>query len=119
MALKYFLKDQFPIPSDEFACFIIDDPLIKKNYGFLNYKKLLSLMDQHNFCSNIAFIPFNDYRSDNEVASMFIYRPDRYLCVFTVVTTARLNFLFRNEKELNRKIKLALLEIINIKILQR
>src|SRR5437867_805075 len=41
------------------ACLVIDDPLLKPSYGFVNYAKLLSLMDRHRFSTNIAFIPWN------------------------------------------------------------
>ena len=41
------------------ACLVIDDPLLKATYGFVNFRELLSLMQRHNFSSNIAFIPWN------------------------------------------------------------
>jgi hypothetical protein len=64
------------------ASIIIDDPLLRENYGFLNYRKLLSLMDEHNFCTTIAFIPWNYNRTDDKVAALFRERPDRFsLCV--------------------------------------
>lgn len=64
------------------ACVIIDDPLLRENYGFLNYRKLLELMDRHNFFTTIAFIPFNFRRTDNKIAALFRERPDRFsLCV--------------------------------------
>jgi len=64
------------------ASVIIDDPLLRENYGFLNYRKLLSLMDKHNFFANIAFIPWNYNRTDKRIAALFRERPDRFsLCV--------------------------------------
>jgi hypothetical protein len=64
------------------ACVILDDPLLKENYGFLNYRKLLSLMDKHNFHTSIAFIPFNYNRTNKSIADLFRERPDRFsLCV--------------------------------------
>ena len=64
------------------ASIIIDDPLLRENYGFLNYRKLLNLMDKHNFHTSIAFIPFNFKRTDKRIAALFRERPDRFsLCV--------------------------------------
>ena len=65
-----------------YASIIIDDPPLKENYGFLNYRKLLSLMDKHNFCTTIAFIPWNYNRTDKKIASLFRARSDKFsLCV--------------------------------------
>jgi hypothetical protein len=64
------------------ASIIIDDPLLRENYGFLNYRKLLDLMDKHNFFTTIAFIPFNYKRTDKRIAALFRERADRFsLCV--------------------------------------
>ena len=64
------------------ASIIIDDPLLRENYGFLNYRKLLSLMDKHNFVTTIAFIPWNYNRTDERIAALFKQRPDKFsLCV--------------------------------------
>lgn len=64
------------------ACIIIDDPLLRENYGFLNYRKLLGLMDRHNFFTTIAFIPVNYGKTDRKIADLFQARPDRFsLCV--------------------------------------
>lgn len=64
------------------ACVIIDDPLLRENYGFLNYRRLLDAMERYNFHSTIAFIPWNYERTDPEIARLFIEHPDRLsLCV--------------------------------------
>ncbi len=41
------------------ACLIIDDPLLIPRYGKLNFAKLLREMNEHNFFTEIAFIPWN------------------------------------------------------------
>jgi peptidoglycan/xylan/chitin deacetylase (PgdA/CDA1 family) len=67
---------------ENYACIIIDDPLLKENYGFLNYRELLALMDRHNFHTTIAFIPWNYNRTDRKIAALFRERQDRFsLCV--------------------------------------
>jgi len=65
-----------------YASIIIDDPLLREDYGFLNYRKLLNLMDKHDFSTTIAFIPWNYKRTDKKIAALFTERPDRFsLCV--------------------------------------
>jgi hypothetical protein len=54
------------------ACFIIDDPLLKPRYGFLQYTKLLEATRGHKFSSSIAFIPWNYRRSRKRSASLFL-----------------------------------------------
>jgi hypothetical protein len=64
------------------ACFIIDDPLLKERYGFLEYPKLLEVMEAKGFCTSIAFIPWNYRRSNRSVTELFASYPHRYsLCV--------------------------------------
>jgi hypothetical protein len=58
------------------ACFIIDDPVLKKRYGFLDFNVLESYMAQSRFSMNIAFIPWNYRRTDRRIAQKF-KRPDR------------------------------------------
>jgi hypothetical protein len=60
------------------ACFIIDDPPLKQRYGFLEYRKLLDLMESAQFCTSVAFIPWNFRRSDPETANLFTSHPRQY-----------------------------------------
>ena len=60
------------------ACLVIDDPLLRPQYGFLNYRNLLDLMEHNNFATNIAFIPWNWRRSNSKVVGMFKNYPARY-----------------------------------------
>ena len=89
------------------ASIIIDDPLLRENYGFLNYRKLLSLMDRHNFSTTIAFIPWNYNRTDEGIAALFRERPDRFsLCVHGCDHT-RSEFGATDATYLENKVKLA------------
>ncbi len=64
------------------ACFIVDDPLLKQRYGFLEYPKLLEVMQHKRFCTSIAFIPWNYRRSSRFVVDLFTAYPDKYsVCV--------------------------------------
>ena len=60
------------------ACLVIDDPVLKPTHGFVDFQELLSLMKQHNFSTNIAFIPWNWRRSAPDVVRLFRDNPERY-----------------------------------------
>jgi hypothetical protein len=64
------------------ACFIVDDPLLKGRYGFLNFRELEEAMRHTNFALSVAFIPWNYRRSDRAVAHLFSSSSLKYsLCV--------------------------------------
>ena len=82
MFLKSVFKTQCWHSRHRFANFFFDDPLLKKSYGYLNYKHLLTMMDQADFASTIAFIPWNYRRTEKAVAQLFRERADRLsVCV--------------------------------------
>jgi hypothetical protein len=64
------------------ACLILDDPLLQEQYGFLNYEKLLDLMERKHCSTSIAFIPWNYRRSEPRTVELFKRANNRYsLCV--------------------------------------
>jgi len=79
--LILYLRSAFPNaafrPSETNACLIVDDPPLKRRYGFLDFAEALELMDRHNFTTAIAFIPWNWRRSDCRTLRLFQSRPDR------------------------------------------
>jgi hypothetical protein len=82
MFIRYAFREECWRPNEHHATVIIDDPLLRKDYGFLNYERLLALMDKYNFHTSIAFIPFNYRRNSPEIARMFRERPDRLSICF-------------------------------------
>jgi len=86
MPLMMFLREAFSgyvwENSEPAGCFIIDDPLLKPTYGFLNYRRLLEEMAGTPFAMSIAFIPYNFKRSSREAAELFLRHPTTLsLCV--------------------------------------
>jgi hypothetical protein len=73
--LVMFIKFIFPEvawrPQELGACLIIDDPLLKSQYGFCNFAKLHDLMQEHGFTTNIAFIPWNWRRTSPAAGKFF------------------------------------------------
>lgn len=75
MFLREALGDRLWHNDQPRACFIIDDPLLKRRYGFLEYPRLLEALDQHRFTASIAFIPWNYRRSRRHIAELFFTPP--------------------------------------------
>lgn len=53
------------------AGIVIDDPLITRRYGHLDFKHLLSLAAQEHFVVNLAFIPWNHWRTRKAELALF------------------------------------------------
>lgn len=82
MFLKHVFKDMCWHARETCATVIIDDPLLRERYGFLKYGELIQAMDNCDFSSSIAFIPWNFKRTSRGVAKLFRERSDRLsLCV--------------------------------------
>jgi hypothetical protein len=60
------------------ACLIIDDPLLKLQYGFCDFKKLRDLMVENGFTTNIAFIPWNWRRTSATAGKFFGNDPGHF-----------------------------------------
>lgn len=78
MFVKWAFADVCWKSQEVSACLVIDDPLLRPQYGFLNFQDLLNQMERHNFATNIAFIPWNWRRCDSKVVDMFKSHPERY-----------------------------------------
>jgi hypothetical protein len=64
------------------AAWIIDDPLLKENYGFLRYSDLVEALDADDVTASIAFIPWNGGRNSADTIALFRSRDDRLsICV--------------------------------------
>jgi len=71
MFIKFVFRDVAWRPQELSACLIIDDPLLKLNYGFCDFSKLRELMKQNQFTTNIAFIPWNWRRTSAAAGKFF------------------------------------------------
>jgi hypothetical protein len=82
MALRHVFGERCWRPVEQHASVIVDDPLLRLNYGFLNFESLLQLMKQHNFQTTVAFIPYNFRRSSPRIARMFRENANRFALCF-------------------------------------
>lgn len=71
MALRHIFAEECWRPSRSYASIIIDDPLLRQNYGYLNFESLLRLMEEYNFHTTISFIPHNYKRNSARIIRMF------------------------------------------------
>lgn len=62
--------------SPTLACLVIDDPLLQPRYGCLEYRSILQAMKDHNFFTEIAFIPYNWRRSHPKTVELFLENPE-------------------------------------------
>ncbi len=85
------------------ACLIIDDPLLKPNHGCVNFCELLTLMRQHGFSTNIAFIPWNWRRSSVETVQLFKENTDKYSVSVHGCDHNRAEFGSSNEEDLRAR----------------
>ena len=53
------------------ARLIIDDPMLKRRYGFLDFDRLFRSMDSFGYASTVAFIPWNYKRTSRRAAQHF------------------------------------------------
>src|ERR1700693_2692539 len=82
MYLRWAFRDICWNSTETNACLIIDAPLLKPRYGFLQYRETMKLMDKQNFAMTVAFIPWNWRRTNDNTVNIFRQNPERVsLCV--------------------------------------
>jgi hypothetical protein len=107
MFLKYAFKEKCWHSRKRFANFIIDDPPLKRSYGFLNYRQLLEKTADSRFAATVAFIPWNYKRTDKSTPQLFLDHPDRLsICVHGCDHTQS-EFADTDPDTLNAKIRMA------------
>lgn len=82
LPMTVFLRSVFgaacwttPVPS---ANLVIDDPMVRRRYGFVEYHRLLAEARAHGYAVTIAFIPFNHRRSERQTAQFLQGHRDRF-----------------------------------------
>ena len=82
MALRYIFREECWHPLENFASFILDDPLLQPKYGYLDFGSLLNLMKEYDFATTVAFIPHNYRRCSRRTVEMFRQNSDRLAICF-------------------------------------
>ena len=112
LPLLLFLKRAFPdaVGSNRAvgASLIVDDPALKRRYGFMQFERVLSAMMEHAFCTTVAFIPWNWRRTNPRTADIFLSNRDRYALVLHGCDHTSSEFGTSSLPVLNHKAKAAL-----------
>jgi hypothetical protein len=82
MAVRYMFGEESWRPVEHHASIIIDDPLLRPTYGFLNFERLLRLVEESNLFVTIAFIPYNYRRNSRRIVRMFRENRERLAICF-------------------------------------
>lgn len=78
MFVKYCAGQQGWHSLHHYANLTVDDPWLRQPYGYVDYEGLLDEMENHNFHTTIAFIPWNYGRSQPGVVALFKDHPERF-----------------------------------------
>lgn len=82
MALRAIFRDCCWRPVGQYAAVVIDDPLLRPRYGFLDFEQLLTMTIEHNFHAVLAFIPYNFCRVTGSTVQIFREHRDRLSLCF-------------------------------------
>jgi len=108
MYLQRAFRGVIPRPVDNGACLIIDDPALRKHYGFVDFQRLATLCVEHRFTCAIAFIPWNWDRSRSSAIELFRRHADRLSLSIHGCDHTGGEFAVRNIAVINRQAKLAM-----------
>lgn len=90
------------------ATIVIDDPYLKKRYGFLRYEPLAQELQQTGCSLTVAFIPYNYWRSDRRITNMLRGQQDRFSIAVHGCDHTSGEFASLDEMWLNQKARWAL-----------
>ncbi len=107
MALRYIFREECWHPRDNFASFILDDPLLQPKYGYLDFSSLLNLMKEYDFATTVAFIPHNYRRSSRRTVEMFRQNSDRLAICFHGNDHTAGEFVSADSYRLNTMLRIA------------
>jgi peptidoglycan/xylan/chitin deacetylase (PgdA/CDA1 family) len=82
MALRALSGEESWHPRNQYGSVVIDDPLLRPDYGALNFEALLALMKKHNFHTTLAFIPYNFKRSSRRTVRLLLENSSRFALCF-------------------------------------
>ena len=112
LGLSIFLRSVFgrwcwtaPIRT---ATIVIDDPYLRKRYGFLQYETLAHELRETGCSLTVAFIPYNYWRSDRRITNLLRGQRDRFSIAIHGCDHTSGEFASPDEMWLNQKARWAL-----------
>ena len=107
MYLKWAFRDICWTAEETSACLIVDDPLLRPQYGFLDFREALQIMKKQTFAMSIAFIPWNWRRTNRSTVATFQkYSEKLSVCVHGCDHTGG-EFATRSTELLDKKLSTA------------
>jgi len=106
--LRYSFSSACQDSAEHGACVIIDDPVLRTRYGFVDFRRLSGLAVEHNFSYNVAFIPWNWARSQLRVLDIFKRQANRLSISIHGCDHTAAEFAARSAASINTQAKLAL-----------
>ena len=107
MALRHIFGEECWRSGKPQASIIIDDPLLRRDYGYLNFESLLRAAEQHNFQTTISFIPHNYKRNSARIIRMFRENPHRLSICFHGNDHTQAEFASNDTTLLNSRLSIA------------
>lgn len=106
--LRHCFRESCWHGSESTARLIIDDPLLREKYGFLDCSVLMKSMEKARYGTSIAFIPWNHWRTSRRNATRLLSENSSFaICVHGCDHTNK-EFETRDATLLDRKAGLAL-----------
>jgi hypothetical protein len=82
MFIKTVLKERCWRLPEQYACIIVDDPLLRRRHGFIDIPVFVEWLRANSLAATFAFIPWNHDRSRAAIAELFNRNSDRLsICV--------------------------------------
>lgn len=106
--IKYYFGPQAWTLKEKVACLTIDDPVLKKDYGYISFKKFTDWICKNNFAATFAFIPWNYRRSNLEVIDLFIKNASKLSICIHGCDHTKMEYSNENSIELSRLTEIAL-----------
>jgi len=107
MALRHIFGEECWCPRKPHASIIVDDPLLRQRYGYLNFETLLRLTEEHDFHTTISFIPQNYKRNSARTIRLFRENPHRLSICFHGNDHTEAEFASTDFVHLNRMLCIA------------
>jgi hypothetical protein len=107
MYLRHAFASVMLAPGEHGACLIVDDPVLRPQYGFVDFRRIAELGAEHNFTCNFAFIPWNWKRSRSSVVKLFKLHAERLSLSIHGCDHTASEFSAESNYSVNRQAKLA------------
>jgi hypothetical protein len=108
MYIRHQFTEVMFSPLEHGACLIVDDPVLRPRYGFVDFNELSAFTADHMFTSTLAFIPWNWRRSHSSVVNLFRRNSNRLSICYHGCDHTKGEFGSETPESINALVKSAL-----------